>query len=306
MSAAIETNTTPITSQLDQPIGIPGCALDDEVGEGLASSAATQETARESLYFSDLTHFGSSTELVRGMFEKRYEQVQPDGLALNGETQFNPPAHYTPPRQTIAQAYGHAAHKIMGPMVYEHHIRRGKEEELASRVIINDTDQEIEVTVTLEGLRNSTKKFELSGMPWKSKIPLQGTFHDGSRFAVEVQVNKALRVTSPIQHSLSLKVIVPPHSRRLVSLFGTPVTQALHARARVAAAGRVGANFPRKVKPNNDLPKDPAYFWFETLDRLAFMNAQPMHCAIAYNSHEVKVRAGEPTKLADSLHRPSQ
>jgi hypothetical protein len=267
------------------PIGVNGFALASQCDlDALTMGVgATTETARERARFDDLGAFSSSPEAVRAEFKRRYENMEPDGISLNSETRFNAV------KPAITEQYGYWCDKVLGPVVFASNLLPPSSELLASEIVQNTTNSEIEVEVTITGRWKELEMFLLMGMNWSRSITLTGQYHDGIAFNENIPVNQR-RVREPERASTTrVKVKVPPRSRVTVKMIGERRTERLTSRPTVTLEGWFGANFPHRVRGH--------YFWFESA--ASFVKQAEMHGFIERRSYVTSIEIDEPQQLGN-------
>ncbi|MCL1126185.1 hypothetical protein [Shewanella surugensis] len=215
---------------------------------------------QEYLSFSDLQGLDSSPSSVREAFKERFNNVTPDGIALNHET------YYDAVKPPITEQYGHFCYKDLGIVDYS----RGEEEPAQQAIIGSNTaynrgDTEAEISLQVTGSWAETTGWNSSittGLSFSQSFGLEGVFETGMEFSVDVTAGVSGEESISKSSTATVTVKVPPHSRVKVEMVATMKKEKLHFSAPIAVKGSFGANFPDRV--------DGHYFWF--LDARTVLN----------------------------------
>lgn len=200
---------------------------------------------KQYLAFSDLSGLGSSPDAVRSKFKDHFGE-KPDGIALNNETYFNA---VTPP---ITQQYSHYCYKTLG----DYHFTQDSSEPPQQAVVgsdtaINHSDQEAEISLTVQGAWNDQTGWSSSvttGMTFSEEFTLEGVFKMGMEFSVSATAGKSGSSSVSKSSSATVTVKVPPKSKITVQMVATMKKEKMDFKVPIHVSGMFGANFPDRVK----------------------------------------------------------
>ncbi|MCC3408337.1 MAG: hypothetical protein JGK17_22650 [Microcoleus sp. PH2017_10_PVI_O_A] len=202
--------------------------------------------------FNDLPYVNSSPDSVRGKFKQMFNNVQPDGIAVNSETYFNAV------KPAITEQYGHRCYKVLGG--FSRVERDGKPPEQAivgTNYAYNYSNEEATISLEVKGEwseQTSWSSSTTTGLTISSEFTLEGVFKMGTSFSITTTVGRSdsKSVTRTVTAGVSVKV--PPMSKKKLTMVATMKQGIMDLEAPISVQGSFGANFPKRVNGH--------YFWF--------------------------------------------
>ncbi|MFD2671145.1 hydralysin-2 [Marinicrinis sediminis] len=208
-------------------------------------------SVRELFSFSDLPAVNSSPDSVRKSFQDRYGK-KPDGICVNSET------YYNAVQPAITEQYGMPCYKVLGEFEYEDDGESHPDEGiLGSNYAVNQGDEEATISLTVDASwteETSWSSEVTAGLTISAEVQIEGVFSTGVSFSESITVGKTQSQQSSRSVSSTVSVVVPPRSKKKVSIVGTLKKAKMKFEAPVSVQGMFGANFPDKV--------DGHYYWF--------------------------------------------
>merc|ERR1711962_101846 len=99
-----------------------------------------------------------------------------------------------------------------------------------------------------------------TGMTFSSEFSIEGIFKMGASFSFSATAGRSKSKTVGRSYTSTVNVQVPPKSKKRGSVVANMKTATMDFRVPITADGRIGANFPHRVRGH--------YYWFIPIGRL--------------------------------------
>ncbi len=231
-------------------------------------------SSTEKLTFGDLDALDSSPAEVRESFKHHFNNVQPDGLALNDQTYYN--AVHPP----ITEQYGHPCYKHLEQFQFEPEHKGDPEKSIVGiHEAVNNSDKEARISTSVTGSWSETRTWSTSvttGMTFSASVEIKAIFSIGGEVSVSTTIGHSNSKTLNKSSTSSVEVDVPAHSKKKVKMVATLQKERLNFHAPIRVEGMFGANFPERVRGH--------YFWFLPANQVLNKTHGEVHGTIEQNS----------------------